>query len=61
MSDPGSVVPVFGFTTFISANLFKGFLVGLRVVFDRNLRGHAAHGMDAAAMAGLDQELGIRL
>jgi len=31
----------------------------LRVVLDGNLRGHAAHRVNAAPMAGLDQQLDV--
>ena len=34
--------------------------LALRVVLDGDLRGHAAHGVDAAAVAGLDQQQAVR-
>ena len=36
-------------------------LVGLGIVLDRDLRGHAAHGVNAAAVAGLDAAASSRL
>ena len=38
------------------AHLLQRRLVGLRIVLDRDLRRHAAHGVDAAAVAGLDHQ-----
>ena len=43
----------------VGAHLGERRLVGRRVVLDRDLRGHAAHGVDAAAVAGLDEELHV--
>ena len=42
------------------AHLGEGRLVGLGVVLDGDLRGHASHGVYAAAVAGLDQQQAVR-
>ena len=34
-------------------------LIGCRIVLDRDLRRHAAHGVDAAPVAGLDQQVHV--
>ena len=57
MGDPGAVMAVAGLALLVGAHLGEGRLVGLRIVLDRNLRRHAAHGEGAAPMAGLDQQL----
>ncbi len=58
--DPGAVVPVGHLAELVGAHLGERGLVRLRVVLDRDLRGHAAHGVDVAAVAGLDEELHVR-
>ncbi len=57
--DPGAVVAVGGFAFLVGADLGEGALVGFGVGLDGDERGHAAHGVDAAAVAGLDAELRI--
>ena len=48
------------FPQLVLAYLLQRLLVRRCVVLDRNLRGHSAHRMNPAAMAGLDQQLDIR-
>ena len=52
---------VLGLTDFILTHLFKRPVIFSGVVFDGDLRGHAAHGMRTAAVAGLDdkQRIGV--
>ena len=59
MRDPGAVVAVGGFALLVGADAGDGALVGFGVGLDGDERGHAAHGVDVAAMAGLDAELGV--
>jgi len=47
------------FALLVGADLGEGALVGDGVGLDGDERGHAAHGADVAAMAGLDGELGV--
>ena len=56
MGDPGAVVAVAGLADLVGPHLLQRLFVGLRVVLDRDLRGHAADGVDAAAVAGLDRQ-----
>ena len=60
MRHPGAVVPGLHFAQLVLPDLFERLLIGLRIVLDRNLRGHAAHGVNAAAVAGLDQQVARR-
>ena len=59
MRDPGAVVAVGGLALLVGAHRGDRLLVGDRIALDGDERGHAAHGADAAAVAGLDQQLGI--
>ena len=61
MGDPGAVVAGLGLALLVGAHLGEGDLVDLRVASIGNLRGHAAHGEGAAAVAGLDEEFRIGL
>ena len=61
MRHPGAVVAGLHLAQLVGANLIQRLLVGHRIVLDRHLRGHAAHGVNIAAMAGLDQQLRVRL
>src|SRR5512147_1907583 len=60
MGHPGSVVTSFYFTQFILPNFFECAFIGFRVIPDRNLGGHATHGVDATSMTGLDQQVHVR-
>ena len=57
MRDPRAVVAVAHFAQLVGAHLGERGVVGGRIVLDRNLRRHAAHRVDAAAVAGLDEQL----
>ena len=59
MGDPGAVVSGAHFAQLVLAHACHSFLVRLRIVTDGDLRGHASHGMDSAAMAGVDEQLDI--
>ena len=59
MSNPGAVVAVARLTVLVGTDFFHGFVVGLRIALDGDLGGHAADGVDAAAMGGLDGKQGI--
>ena len=59
MGDPGAVVAEAHFAQFVVADFFESAVVGLRIVLDGHLRGHASHGVDAAAVAGLDEQLDV--
>ena len=61
MRDPGAVVPGAYLAQLVGAHARHGGGVGLRVVADRDLRRHAAHGVRAAPVAGMDQQLHVRL
>src|SRR6476646_10155110 len=61
MGHPCAVVAVVCFSLFIGAHLGKSFFVRLRVVFDRNLRGHSAHRESGSPMARLNAEQGVRM
>lgn len=56
MGDPGSVVASGDFTQLVRSDLGHGNLVGLGVVLDGDLSGHAAHRSNLALVAGLDEE-----
>ena len=57
MRHPGAVVARPHLAQLVCAHLLERRLVRRRIVLDRNLRRHAAHRVDAAAMAGLDQQI----
>ena len=59
MRDPGAVVAVARLPLLVRLDAGEGGGVGLRVVLDRDLSGHAPHGEGAPAVAGLDQLQGI--
>ena len=46
---------------FVVPHFFQGALVRFRIALDRNLRSHPAHRVNAAAVAGPDQEIDVRL
>ena len=55
MCHPGTITAVGNFAQLVGAHFFHcGFIRG-RVILDRNLCGHAAHGAGVAPVAGLDQ------
>ena len=53
MRHPSAVVPVAGLAQLVGADLLHRRFVGRGVVADRDLRRHAAHRVDLAAVAGL--------
>ena len=57
--DPGAVVAVGDLAELVGADLRDGAVVGLGIVLDGDEGAHAADGVDAAAMAGLDGELRV--
>ncbi len=59
MCDPGPVVAVGHLAHLVGADLRERGLVRLGVVLDRDLRGHAAHRVDPAPVAGPDEELHV--
>ena len=61
MGDPGAVVSGFDFAELVETHFFERGFIGDGIVLNGNLRRHAAHGMNLAAMAGLDQELDVSL
>ena len=61
MRDPGAVVSGPHFAELILPHFIERLLIGHRIVLDRHLRRHASHGVDSAAMAGLDQQIDIGL
>jgi hypothetical protein len=52
---PGTVAAVGHLAQFVFAHLVERRLIGHRIVLDRDLRRHAAHGRRAPAVAGFDQ------
>ena len=60
MRDPGAVVTGAHFADLVRPYLGQRRLVGDGIVLDRNLRRHAAHGMGAALMTGLDEQPHVR-
>ncbi len=60
MRDPRAVVAVLHLTKLVGAHLRERLFVLLRVALDRDLRGHATHRVDAAAMTGLDEQARVR-
>ena len=61
MGHPRPIVTGFDLAQFIGANFIHRQLVGGRVVLNRHLRRHAAHGVYAAAVTGLNQQIHVRL
>ncbi len=61
MRDPGAVVAGVRLAAFVLGDFRHGARVGLGIVLDRDLRGHAAHGVDAAPVTRLDQQVRVRL
>ena len=57
--NPGAVVPVTDFTIFIFAHPVQGDGIGLGIVLDGYLGGHAAHGMGPSFVAALDDPQGV--
>ena len=45
----------------VRLHTLHSFLVRHRIILDRNLRGHATHGVDASSMASLDQKLDVSI
>ena len=60
MRHPGAVVAVAGLALLVGAHLCERLLVQRLVALDGDEGGHAAHGVRAAPMAGLDAEQRIR-
>ena len=61
MRDPGAVVAGADFAQLVLAHFFERRFICRRIVLDRDLRRHAAHGVDAAAVARLDQQVDVGL
>lgn len=59
MCDPGAVVAVGQFADLIVAHLGHGLFVRDRVVFDWDLGGHTPHGVNATAVACVDESLDV--
>lgn len=57
--DPRAVVTGSDLAELIRPDLIERALVRLRVVLDRDLGGHSAHGVDSAPVASPDQEVHI--
>jgi hypothetical protein len=53
---PGAIMSVLHFAFLVGPNFGESFLVRLLVIFDRNLCGHASHGVNRSPMTGLDAE-----
>ena len=60
MRHPGAVVAGPHFAQLVLADFVERPLVGFGIVLDGDLRRHAAHGMNSAPVAGLDQQLHVR-
>src|SRR5579872_4494402 len=60
MRDPRAVVTGFDLAEFVLADALHCLLVRVRVVANWYLRCHPTHRMDAASMAGVNQEFNIR-
>ena len=60
MRHPRAVVPGFHFAQLILPHFFERALIRFRIVLDRNLRRHSAHCVNAALVAGLDQQINVR-
>ena len=59
MRHPGAIVAVVRLAALVRDDLVHGRLVGRGVALDRDLRGHPSHGVRAAAMTGLDEQLRV--
>ena len=59
VGDPGPVEPVLRLARLVLPDLGHGLGVDLRVTPAGNERGHAAHRVGPAAVAGLDQQFGV--
>ena len=59
MRDPGAVVAERRFALFVGAHFRQRIFIGHRIVTIGNLCGHAAHGQNAAPVAGLNQARGV--
>lgn len=59
MRHPSTVMASLHLTQLISPDAIHGLVVGSLVILDGDLGSHATHGVDAAAMAGLDEELDV--
>lgn len=59
VSNPRAVVAGSNLAQLVGADVLHGLVVGLLVVLDGDLGGHAAHGVDAALVAGLDEQLDV--
>ncbi len=60
MRHPCPIMPCLDFTQLILPDSLNRLLVGLGIVLNGNLRGHAPHGVNAAPVAGLDQQVYVR-
>ena len=56
MGNPSTVVAGAHFTEFVLSDGVHGLVVRFFVVLDRDLGGHASHGVHTASMAGFDEE-----
>src|SRR6266705_2167979 len=61
MGHPGSVVSSLDLAQFVLTHFVEGLLVGGRIVLDGNLRCHSTHGVNAAAVTGLNQQVHVGL
>jgi hypothetical protein len=61
MGDPSAIMTGAYLTKLVCANLCHGGVIGLLVILDRNLRGHSTHRVHSSLVAGLDQQLHIRV
>ena len=61
MRDPRAIVTGVHFPKFVLAHFFEGLLICFGIILDGNLCRHASHGVNAAPMAGLNQQIHIEL
>ena len=59
MGDPCSIVPGFYLAQFVGSHLFERLFIGGGIVANRNLGRHAAHGVNTAPVASLNQEFNV--
>lgn len=59
VSNPSAVVASADLTELVVADIVHGLVIGLLVVLDGDLCGHATHGVDTTLVAGLDQQLDV--
>src|ERR1700719_2934389 len=59
MSDPCAIVARFYFTKLVTAHFVEGLLVRGFIIANWNLRRHSAHGMNAAPMTDLNQQIDV--